>query len=185
MNSDLRDKVVPVLLLLETTEGHLGTRNVLLGVLEVLEEGLVVPLDALLLVGIGVGVTLDGAGLAAPKTVKSGTDLVATVLVDGVALRATRLEEVGTLLEITCYVRVSVLFGTQNTAGGERGCDVEQGEVAMRQDGAEHTQELRTWRGPFNPGARHRIVTRQNGSEPTVVRRRALAVQGIQQLRSS
>jgi hypothetical protein len=31
------DQVVTVLGLLETTEGHLGTRNVLLGVLEVLE----------------------------------------------------------------------------------------------------------------------------------------------------
>ena len=31
------DEVVAVLGLLETTEGHLGTRNVLLGVLEVLE----------------------------------------------------------------------------------------------------------------------------------------------------
>lgn len=31
------DEVVPVLGLLETTEGHLGARNVLLGVLEVLE----------------------------------------------------------------------------------------------------------------------------------------------------
>lgn len=31
------DQVVPVLALLETTEGHLGARNVLLGVLKVLE----------------------------------------------------------------------------------------------------------------------------------------------------
>lgn len=32
---DLRDEVVPLLALLETTEGHLGTGDVLLGVLEV------------------------------------------------------------------------------------------------------------------------------------------------------
>ena len=31
------DQIVAVLWLLETTEGHLGARNVLLGVLEVLE----------------------------------------------------------------------------------------------------------------------------------------------------
>ncbi len=30
---NLRDEVVPVLLLLQTTEGHLGTGDVLLGVL--------------------------------------------------------------------------------------------------------------------------------------------------------
>ena len=32
---DVRDEVLPVLLLLETTEGHLGTGDELLGVLEV------------------------------------------------------------------------------------------------------------------------------------------------------
>ena len=32
---DVRDEVLPVLLLLETTEGHLGAGDVLLGVLEV------------------------------------------------------------------------------------------------------------------------------------------------------
>ena len=34
---NIRDEVVPVLGLLETTEGHLGAGNKLLGVLEVLE----------------------------------------------------------------------------------------------------------------------------------------------------
>lgn len=104
---NLRNEVVPVLLLLETTEGHLGTGNVLLGVLEVLEEGLVVPGDALLLVGVGVGVAVDGASLAAEEAVEGRADLVAAVLLDGVALGATRLEEVGTLLEITCDTAVS------------------------------------------------------------------------------
>jgi hypothetical protein len=33
----IRDQVIPVLLLLETTEGHLRTGNELLGVLEVFE----------------------------------------------------------------------------------------------------------------------------------------------------
>lgn len=100
VQGNLRDEVVAVLGLLETTESHLGSGNVLLGVLEVLEESVVVPLNALLLVGIGVGVALDGTGLAAPETVQSGTDLVAAVLLNGVALSTSGLEEVGTLLEI-------------------------------------------------------------------------------------
>lgn len=94
------DEVVAVLGLLETTKGHLGTRNVLLGVLEVLEEGVLVPGDALLLVGIGVGVAVDLAGLTAEKAVKHGADLVALTLLQGVALSAAGLEEVGTLLSI-------------------------------------------------------------------------------------
>jgi hypothetical protein len=64
------DQVVAVLVLLEATEGHLGTGNVLLGVLEILElncvssvpttvshasyQSVLVPVDALLLVGVGV-----------------------------------------------------------------------------------------------------------------------------------
>jgi hypothetical protein len=37
VRKNIRDQVVAVLGLLQTTESHLGTRNVLLGVLEVLE----------------------------------------------------------------------------------------------------------------------------------------------------
>jgi hypothetical protein len=36
-NGYVRDQVVPLLLLLQTTESHLGAGDVLLGVLEVLE----------------------------------------------------------------------------------------------------------------------------------------------------
>ncbi|KAI6768745.1 hypothetical protein HG531_010934 [Fusarium graminearum] len=96
----LRNEVVAVLSLLQATEGHLGTGDVLLGVLEVLEESVVVPLNTLLLVGIGVRVTLDGTGLAAPETVQSRSDLVATILLNGVALSTSGLEKVGTLLDI-------------------------------------------------------------------------------------
>lgn len=99
------DQVVAVLGLLQATEGHLGTGDVLLGVLEVLElkrrsatdrrksksplhvclgsgdsgktyESVVVPGDALLLVGIGVGEALDLTSLATEKTVKVGTNLL-------------------------------------------------------------------------------------------------------------
>lgn len=100
--SNLRNQVIPVLLLLETAEGHLGARDVLLGVLEVREEGVMFPHDALLLVGISVGVAVDGARLAAEEAVQSGTDLVAAAALDGVALGATGLEEVGTLLSVSC-----------------------------------------------------------------------------------
>jgi len=48
------DQVVAILWLLETTEGHLSTGNVLLGVLEVLEKTVIFPDNTLLLVGVGV-----------------------------------------------------------------------------------------------------------------------------------
>jgi len=88
------DQVVAVLGLLETTEGHLGTRNVLLGVLEVLEQGVLVPSDALLLVGIGVGVTVDLTGLTAEEAVEHGANLVALTLLQGMALSASGLMDV-------------------------------------------------------------------------------------------
>lgn len=64
-------------------------------------KSIVVPLDSLLLVGIGVCVTLNGTGLATEKTVQVWADLVSLTLLQGVALSASGLEEVGTLLDIT------------------------------------------------------------------------------------
>jgi len=90
------DQVVPVLVLLETAKRHLGTWNVLLRVLEVLEQCFFAPCDTLLLVCIGVGVTLDLAGLTTEKTVQVGTGLVGTALLEGVALSAPGFEKVGT-----------------------------------------------------------------------------------------
>jgi len=92
------DEVVAVLVLLETTEGHLGAGNVLLGVLKVREQSVLVPRDALLLVRVGVRIAVDGAGLAAEQTVQVGADLVALGRVQGVALRAPRLEQVRSLV---------------------------------------------------------------------------------------
>lgn len=54
-----------------------------------------------MLVGVGVGETLNLTGLAAEETVQSRADLVALTLLQGVALSATGLEEVGTLLGVT------------------------------------------------------------------------------------
>jgi hypothetical protein len=64
-------------------------------------ESVFVPLNTGLLVGVGVGVTLGRTGLTAEKTVEVGADLVGTASLDGVALSATGLEEVGTLLSVT------------------------------------------------------------------------------------
>ena len=96
------NQVLPVLVLLQSSKGHLGARDVLLGVLEVGEleddvsrsrflssfmfvpfglrhvedegeistyQSLLVPRDTLLLVGVGVGETLNLTGLAAEETV--------------------------------------------------------------------------------------------------------------------
>lgn len=95
-------------------------------------ESVVVPLNTLLLVGVGVGETVDGASLATEQTVKVWTNLVSLALLQVVALRAAGLavledvdrtwigkeamaelswrdggelaylEKVGTLLGVTC-----------------------------------------------------------------------------------
>lgn len=65
-------------------------------------QSVLLPLDSLLLVGIRVGVTLDGAGVAAEQAVQSGSDLVTAASLDGVALSTTGLEQTSTLLGITC-----------------------------------------------------------------------------------
>lgn len=65
-------------------------------------QSVLLPLDALLLVGIRVGVTLNGAGVAAKQAVQGGSDLVAAASLDGVALGTTGLEQTSTLLSITC-----------------------------------------------------------------------------------
>jgi len=99
---------VPVLSLLEATESHLGARNVLLGVLEVLEESVLVPVDGALLVGVGVGEALDLTRLAAEDTVELRADLVALAGLQGMTLCATGLEEVGALLVVTWQMLVSL-----------------------------------------------------------------------------
>jgi hypothetical protein len=126
----IRNEIVPVLVLLQAAKRHLGAGDVLLGVLEVRElrkalanrkptsrlgarwayQSVVVPGDALLLVGVGVGVAINGTGLTAKQAVQCRADLVATVLLNGVALRAARLEEVGTLLDVTCGESRQLLF---------------------------------------------------------------------------
>ncbi len=92
------DEVGAVLGLLDAGEDHLGAGDELLGVLEVLEEVLLVPGDTRVLVGSGVGVALAGAGLAADDAVEVGALLgLALSSNDGVALEAELLEDRGTL----------------------------------------------------------------------------------------
>jgi hypothetical protein len=95
------DEVIPVLLLLEAAKRHLGAGDVLLGVLEVVEQRLLLPDDALVAVGVRVRVAADLARLAAKEAVERGADLVAATVLDRVALGAPGLEQVGTLLDVT------------------------------------------------------------------------------------
>ena len=67
----MSDEVPAVLILLETRKGHLRTRDVLLRVLEVLEEGLVVPDDPLVHVRGGVRVAIGLTCLTAEDAVDS------------------------------------------------------------------------------------------------------------------
>jgi hypothetical protein len=78
--------------------------------LEVLEEGVLLPLNTLLLVGVGVSETGDLARLAAEETVKLRANLVALASLQGVALCAAGLEEVGALLVVT-WSGLLVVFG--------------------------------------------------------------------------
>lgn len=93
-----------VLGLLETGEDHLGTGDVLLGVLKVVVDGLVIPLDGLLGHGGGVRETLVGSGLTGEETVEVGSDLVGSTGVDNVALGATGLEELGSVSSVSCSI---------------------------------------------------------------------------------
>lgn len=104
------DEVVPVLGLLETSEGHLGTRNVLLGVFKVLEEGLSFPSNALVDVGGCVRETLGLTGLSANETVKVRADLVGLASTKGVTLSASGLEDTSTLRSVTRSVSVTGHF---------------------------------------------------------------------------
>lgn len=54
-------------------------------------QSVLIPSDTGLLVGIGVGIAINGTGLTAKETVELGADLVGTVLLDSVALSAASL----------------------------------------------------------------------------------------------
>lgn len=93
---EVGEQVVNVGLLLETSEGHLVARDVLLGVADVLVKSALVPSDTLLLHGIGVGEAVLATTLATEDTLETGTDLVGVV--DDVALSAPGLKQLSSLL---------------------------------------------------------------------------------------
>ena len=95
------NQVLPVLVLLQSSKGHLGAGNVLLGVLQVLEQGLISPGDTLVNVGSGVRVSVCLTGLTAKDTKQVGTNFVWSTTLEGVALSTTGLEETGSLLNVT------------------------------------------------------------------------------------
>lgn len=85
-------------------------------------ESVLLPGNALALVGVGVGVALDLTGLAAEETVKVGANLVALALLQVVALSAASLEKVGTLLGVTFMAKsVFVFLDLVQAEGGSRG----------------------------------------------------------------
>jgi len=94
----VRDDVVTILWLLESGKDHFVSLHELLWILEVVEDVVVVPQNAGLLVGARVRVSLHLSGLASVEAVEVGTLLVGTTLLDGVALRALGLEDLGSLL---------------------------------------------------------------------------------------
>merc|ERR1719223_614329 len=86
------DEVVALRLLLDAREDHLGARDVLFGVEQVLEEGVLAPDDALLDVLLRVREALSLASLAAEEAVEVRADLVRATSLVGVALGALLLE---------------------------------------------------------------------------------------------
>jgi hypothetical protein len=66
-------------------------------------QSILLPYDVLSLVGIGVREALDGSGVTTEEAVEVGADLIALALTKSVALSASGLEKVGTLLCVTCF----------------------------------------------------------------------------------
>ena len=75
------------LLVLQSGIDHLGAGNFRARILDVFGEGRLVPGDAGILVGVGVVVALDGAGLASEQSVQQRADAVLRGLADLMAGR--------------------------------------------------------------------------------------------------
>jgi hypothetical protein len=106
-------------------------------------QSVLVPGHASLLVGIGVGVALGRAGLAAEETVQVGADLVGTTSLDGVALSTAGLEQLGALSRVTwSEERISWLWlgGGCWAAGGC--CDCWSGNFGARKSASSSARFL-------------------------------------------
>src|SRR4051812_10139134 len=75
-------EVVGLLLVLDAGEYHLGARNLCSRILDVILERGLVPGQARILVGIGIGIVRRGAGLASVQSIQFRTDLVLGALTD-------------------------------------------------------------------------------------------------------
>lgn len=91
----IRNQVATLLWLLQAGKDHLGALDVLLRSQEVLEQRLVCPRDARVLVGRRVRIAFGLTRLTVDHAVEVGALLVGAALVRGVALRAFGLEDLG------------------------------------------------------------------------------------------
>src|SRR5579862_2865870 len=86
--ADIGPQVVDLLLVLDAGEDHLGAGHLGARVLDVVLELRLVPDDAGILVGVGIGEIGDAAGMPAVDAVELGADLVLRVVADGMAGQA-------------------------------------------------------------------------------------------------
>ena len=74
--------------LLKASEDHLSSRNILLRIQEIVIQGVLCPMDSLLLVGLAIGVAFSLTRLATKETTEVRALLVASTLLSNVALSA-------------------------------------------------------------------------------------------------
>lgn len=109
---NLRDQVIPILFLLQTTKRHLSARDVLLWVLKVFKQCFLIPNNPFLLVCIGVLKSRDLPRLTTEEAEEIGSNFVATTFFECVTLQATSFEEVCALFIISCngYMLAKIRF---------------------------------------------------------------------------
>lgn len=98
------DEILSLRSVLDTSEDHLSTRDVLLGVLKVVKEGGLIPSDTLVDVSRRVSEARSLTSLAADQTVQIRSLLVSSTSLNSVALRALGLEDLGTFLNVSHFL---------------------------------------------------------------------------------
>src|ERR1700686_3581812 len=86
--ADIGPQIADLLLVFDASEDHLGAGHLGPRVLDVVLEFRLVPDDAGILVGVGIGEIGDAAGMPAVDAVELGADLVLCVVADCVAGQA-------------------------------------------------------------------------------------------------
>ena len=124
-----RNQVVSVLGLLQTPKGHLGARDIFLGVFQVFKlknpsdkhviyisyahssahQSILLPYDAFGLIRVRVREALHLTGLATEQTMKIWADLVTLALAQSVALRASRLHSESDMIHETPFVKKEMM----------------------------------------------------------------------------